>query len=590
MKKLIISLFCILLSAGYGVGVFAKTSMTKAEMDNLRADTKVGIDAYKKKDYSTAFQILKPLAEKGNADAQNLMGVMYILGLGTKKDPKTSFELFKASALQGHAVAQRNFGRMYFKGIGVAIDIDEGIRWYHLSAEQGDKTSQNILGNWYKNGKVVPQNYETAIKWYRLAAEQGHSSAQTTLGYMYYSGEAGSVDIKEAIKWYSLAVKQGDSLAMYALGSINEDSQNYEMALSWYKLAAELGYSDAKDAIIEVQKKEEANLVKKGAVETADSTIDPDSTESVITRVLQGGKAKKLSDESILISLYRSLGDKWEEVENVDPAFFGRIELKSNSILKPIIKQIEEQKEREAEQKKRASLRLKIEEREIELNKIRKKFIGKTSQVSLSDYFKYCKGADNFDDVCEGKEVVYTGVIKEVDDDEIEVNIPGRDGVYFIVELDEEMIWEKPYSLHVGRKVKFYGKLEDDGVTQQDVEDGIILELSPIPHESRQAVECKSDWTKCSGVEQFVKSGNSMYGGGYLCKSEAKKLSKYDDTDFPMFSFGRYSVDDKLFKSGQMMRFENNAKFKNGFGVMAPIRLYCHYDFVNMKVLAVGKN
>ena len=43
-------------------------------------------DAYKRKDYQTAYKLWLPLAEQGDADAQNNLGVMYNEGQGVPQD------------------------------------------------------------------------------------------------------------------------------------------------------------------------------------------------------------------------------------------------------------------------------------------------------------------------------------------------------------------------------------------------------------------------------------------------------------------------------------------------------------------------
>src|SRR5690348_2619505 len=45
-----------------------------------------GIQALKSKDYQTALLILRPLAEKGDAQAQSALGFMYVGGLGVPKN------------------------------------------------------------------------------------------------------------------------------------------------------------------------------------------------------------------------------------------------------------------------------------------------------------------------------------------------------------------------------------------------------------------------------------------------------------------------------------------------------------------------
>jgi len=102
-------------------------------------------DAYERKDYETAYKLILPLAEQGDAQAQYNLGVMYD------------------------------------KGRGVPQDYKEAVKWYRLAAEQGVREAQYNLGNKYSKGQGVPQDYKEAVKWYRLAAEQDMPPHTTTL-------------------------------------------------------------------------------------------------------------------------------------------------------------------------------------------------------------------------------------------------------------------------------------------------------------------------------------------------------------------------------------------------------------------------
>ena len=67
-----------------------------------------GLDAYKQKDYKTAFEKWKPLAEQGNAKAQNTLGVMYSKGQGVPQDDKEATKWWRLAAEQEFAPAQYN--------------------------------------------------------------------------------------------------------------------------------------------------------------------------------------------------------------------------------------------------------------------------------------------------------------------------------------------------------------------------------------------------------------------------------------------------------------------------------------------------
>ena len=133
------------------------------------ADLASAKDAYQQKDYVTAFKELTPLAEKGNADAQFILGKMYWMGQGVLKDPEQAMKLFKASALQGNADAQFFLGSIYLLP---HTDIAEGVKWLRLSAEQGNQDAQWMLGKAYLQGaKELPRDPVQAEMWLWLAAK-----------------------------------------------------------------------------------------------------------------------------------------------------------------------------------------------------------------------------------------------------------------------------------------------------------------------------------------------------------------------------------------------------------------------------------
>jgi hypothetical protein len=68
---------------------------------NAQADFSAGLDAYTKKDYRTAMEEFKPLAEQGNADAQFMLGYMYASGKGVLQDYIQAHVWFNLSAAQG---------------------------------------------------------------------------------------------------------------------------------------------------------------------------------------------------------------------------------------------------------------------------------------------------------------------------------------------------------------------------------------------------------------------------------------------------------------------------------------------------------
>jgi uncharacterized protein len=125
--------------------------------------------AYKEKDYATAFKTASPLAEKGNPEAQVLVGRMFLTGRGVSKDPDTAVKWFKAAAGQGYADAEFMLGSMYLLPHS---DVAEGLKWVRLAADQGNQDAQLLLGKTYLDGvPELPRDPIQADMWMRLAAE-----------------------------------------------------------------------------------------------------------------------------------------------------------------------------------------------------------------------------------------------------------------------------------------------------------------------------------------------------------------------------------------------------------------------------------
>ena len=89
----------------------------------------------------------------------------------------------KLKAEKGDAEAQAMLGFCYEKGEGVAMNGVEALKWYRKAAEQGYTPAQYFLGHWYANGIGVAKDEVEAVKWYRKAAQQGLAEAQAMLGF-----------------------------------------------------------------------------------------------------------------------------------------------------------------------------------------------------------------------------------------------------------------------------------------------------------------------------------------------------------------------------------------------------------------------
>ncbi|MEW7006264.1 tetratricopeptide repeat protein [Lentilitoribacter sp. EG35] len=98
-----------------------------------------GRNFMEKNDFKAAMEEFLPLARSGNADAEELIGVLYALGLGVERDDERAFEWYLRASLKGHPGAQSGIGWYYEVGRGMpAPDLTRAYMWYVLSAIGGD--------------------------------------------------------------------------------------------------------------------------------------------------------------------------------------------------------------------------------------------------------------------------------------------------------------------------------------------------------------------------------------------------------------------------------------------------------------------
>lgn len=111
--------------------------------------------------FEAAYQALWPAARSGNAEAEELIGVMYAMGLGVARDDQRAFEWYLRSAMKGHPGAQSGIGWYYEVGRGLpAPDLARAYMWYTLSAIGGDPDAAISLEEVVK--KMTRQEIEKA--------------------------------------------------------------------------------------------------------------------------------------------------------------------------------------------------------------------------------------------------------------------------------------------------------------------------------------------------------------------------------------------------------------------------------------------
>jgi len=179
-------------------------------------------------------------AERGSAQAQYKVGILYDFGEGVEQDYIQAAKWYRLVVDQGLSSVQYFLGTVFAKCVLVMQDFDEAVRWYSLAAKQGYKNAIMNLGKIYAED-IEHQDYAESMKWYRLAAQDQYAPAQFSIGEIYMR-QNNSQGYQQALKWYFLAAESGYAPAQFNLGEMFANGigvvKDYPTALKWYHMAA----------------------------------------------------------------------------------------------------------------------------------------------------------------------------------------------------------------------------------------------------------------------------------------------------------------------------------------------------------------
>jgi uncharacterized protein len=101
--------------------------------------------AYAHGDYVRVVNLLTPLAFRGDARAQALLGFMFENGYGAPQVYVTASDLYLQAATRGNPFGQAMLGLMYDKGHGVPQDFILAYKWLNLAAARASKQERDYF-------------------------------------------------------------------------------------------------------------------------------------------------------------------------------------------------------------------------------------------------------------------------------------------------------------------------------------------------------------------------------------------------------------------------------------------------------------
>ena len=168
-----------------------------------------------KGDMKGAVELLKAAAEKGNAEAANAIGELYLSGQGVTPSAPEAARWFQQAADASLPLAMVNLGILLMQGAeGVQADPDKSQFLIRAAAEEGFAPAQAIMGKQAeKNGNDDGDPVE-ARAWYEKAAAQENADGLLAMARFHDEGIGGPRDPVKGFELCRRAALTGSALAM----------------------------------------------------------------------------------------------------------------------------------------------------------------------------------------------------------------------------------------------------------------------------------------------------------------------------------------------------------------------------------------
>ncbi|HLP06179.1 MAG TPA: T9SS type A sorting domain-containing protein, partial [Paludibacter sp.] len=156
-----------------------------------------------------ALKMIQPLADAGNAEASNMVGVILSRGLADSLNYKVAFDYFRQAANNGYANAWANLGLMYKEGLGVDQDFQQAYQCFGKGAGLNSTACIYSKGYMLYKGLGCEQNYELAVTLFKSAVENNCLGSMYMLGLCYRNGYGITQNTDSARYWLQRASDAG---------------------------------------------------------------------------------------------------------------------------------------------------------------------------------------------------------------------------------------------------------------------------------------------------------------------------------------------------------------------------------------------
>lgn len=173
-------------------------------------------------------------ARAGNIPAQVVWGQMLLDGEVVRRDRVAAFLWFQGAAEKGDAEATNMVGRCYENGWGTTQDLTKAIAAFEKAADVGHVWGQvNLAQSLMRSGRS--EHLQRCFNLFRSAAASGNLKAMNSVARFLEEGWVGPRDIRAAALIYREAVNAGDHWAQFNLASLLLQTGDEIGAERWFR-------------------------------------------------------------------------------------------------------------------------------------------------------------------------------------------------------------------------------------------------------------------------------------------------------------------------------------------------------------------
>lgn len=158
-----------MISTSWRLTLFAAVAMATVPALAQQTSVRAGVEAWQAENYEEAVRQWRPLADRGDADAQYNLAQAYKLGRGVPLNMTLAEQWYERAARQGHEQAGANLGLILFQN----GRRREAMPYIERAAAGGDPRAQYVLGTALFNGDVVARDWPRAYALMSRAAADG---------------------------------------------------------------------------------------------------------------------------------------------------------------------------------------------------------------------------------------------------------------------------------------------------------------------------------------------------------------------------------------------------------------------------------